>query len=54
MPGADKLKQDIKEIVHEVVDPRFDNVDSQLKNILDRLPPAPPAPASSTKVAPKP
>ena len=60
MAGEDKLKQDIREIVHEVVDPQFikvdsrfnkiddrlDTVDGQLKEILNRLPPASPKPPS--------
>jgi hypothetical protein len=32
-----RLKREIKEIVHEVVDPRFDKIDSLLKTILERL-----------------
>ena len=33
MAGSDKLKQDIREIVHEVVDPRFDKMDVQFASI---------------------
>ena len=35
--GDEKLKREIGEIVREVVSPRFDNIESLLKEILGRL-----------------
>jgi hypothetical protein len=61
MAGADRLKQDIRDIVHEVVDPRFDKMDaqftkmaSQLQTIIAGLPSAPPSGPGSAKGTPKP